>query len=88
MVMAREPGYWMYETTGLLRPVIEDLVHGKPLSPPQIELMRQYLHQWVYADGFFGPEVDQLRLSVLAITTRADIDRWIAQAIKVGIDPL
>ncbi len=79
-----EPGFWMYETTGVLRPAIIALLDGADLTPEHIAALRAYLRQWVA--GFRG--VDDLRARVDSLTTKAAIDSWINDAIETGIDPL
>ena len=37
------PGYWMYEASGVLRPVVEKYVEGRWLDPDEIAVMRRYL---------------------------------------------
>jgi hypothetical protein len=36
------PGYWMYETSGVLRPAIENYLNNRPMSPENIAAMRAY----------------------------------------------
>jgi hypothetical protein len=82
------PGYWMYETSGVLRPVIEAYLHGQPLTLEQIAVMRAYLRQWIAAPGFIGPEIDELRGRVDGLTSRQAIREWIDDAVSAGADPL
>jgi hypothetical protein len=81
------PGYWTHETSGVLRPVIEDYLNGRPLTPRQIAAMRAYLRQWMQGP-WQGPMIDVLRTQVEEITTRADIEDWLDRALDAGIDPL
>lgn len=41
------PGYWMNETSGVLRPAVEAYLNGTEMTPGQIVAMRGYLRQWV-----------------------------------------
>ena len=82
------PGFWMYETSGVLRPVIEAYLHGQPLTLQQIATMRAYLRQWIMAPGFIGPEIDGLRGRVDQLTSADAIDTWIYDAVSAGADPL
>lgn len=86
--MRLEPGFWMYEVSGRLRPVIEDYLHGKDLTPDQIAMMRAYLRQWINAFGFFGPAIEDLRRRVDGLISQDAIDAWIADAVTAGADPL
>lgn len=82
------PGYWMYETSGVLRPAIEAYLFGRDMTEPQIAALRAYLRQWIEAPGWRRPEIDQLRANVDGLTTRAAIARWLRLAEAEGIDPL
>ena len=86
--MRCEPGFWMDETSGRLRPVIEDYLHGKDLTPDQIAMMRAYLRQWIEAPGFVGPEISDLRRRVNGLISQDAIDVWIFDAVTAGADPL
>ena len=81
-----EPRFWMYETTGVLAPVIEAYLRGKWLDEAEIGVMRAYLRQWIMAPVWKG--VDELRASVSLIRTRSDIHSWLDAALDEGIDPL
>lgn len=88
------PGYWMYETSGILRPAIAAYVNWAldPKSPemtePQIAAMRAYLRQWIACPMWQGEEIEALRDSVDWLTSRAAFDQWIDKAMDQGIDPL
>jgi hypothetical protein len=83
------PGYWMHETTGVLRPAVEAYLLDEPMTSGQIATMRAYLRQWIMAPGWVaGPVIDQLRGMVDFLTTREEIDRWMGIAMDEGIDPL
>jgi hypothetical protein len=91
------PGFWMHETSGVLRPAIEAYLHGELMTGKQIAAMRAYLRQWINA-----PEWDQnphaghedrawlasMRLACDALLSRAAIALWIDQATEQGMDPL
>lgn len=86
--MSGAPGYWMYETTGVLRPAIEAYLSGGPMSPEQIAAMRAYLRQWINAPAWRGPQIDELRAWIDQLGSRAAIRDWLAVAVEIGIDPL
>ncbi len=88
-----EPGYWMTETGGQLRPAVEAYLRGEPLSPDQIGLLRAYLRQWIDAPSWIAPPehpqaIVELRARVAGLTTRAAIAAWLEDALEIGIDPL
>jgi hypothetical protein len=82
------PGYWMYETSGVLRPAIEAYLCRRVMTEPQIAAMRTYLRQWINAPGWGGPKLAQLRADIERLTTQAAIARWLKIAELEGIDPL
>ena len=82
------PGYWMYEVSGILRPVIERYLRGERLDTGEIATMRAYLRQWIFARGFRGPEIDALRARIDCLTTQEAIRVWIADADDACADPL
>jgi len=82
------PGFWMHETSGQLRPVIEAYLEGADLTARDVAVMRVYLRQWIAAPVWHGPEIDALRAAIDDIANRADISRWLDRAMDAGIDPL
>jgi hypothetical protein len=84
------PGFWMHETSGLLRPAVEAYLFNavEKLTPEHIATLRAYLRQWIYSPVWRGPKVDFLREQIEELTSRAAIDRWLDIAIKDGLDPL
>jgi hypothetical protein len=86
--MGEAPGYWMDEQTGCLRPAVVAYLKAAPLSEAQIAALRAYCRQWVHADGFAGPDVDELRAMIDGLTSREALDSWMLKAMLAGIDPL
>jgi hypothetical protein len=90
------PGYWMYETTGVLKPAVKAYLEGGELSPEDIAALRAYLRQWIDADGWDQGAVHQAEKRVLArlrfmvdgLISRETIQVWLQQAASFGIDPL
>jgi len=82
------PGYWMNETSGVLRPAVESYLSGGPMRPEHIAAMRAYLRQWITAPGFQGPGIEELRADIDGLISRRAIERWFHRAIEEGIDPL
>jgi hypothetical protein len=87
------PGYWMYETTGVLRPAVEAYLNGEAMTDEQIAAMRAYLRQWI--DGPWkakpGAEqriLDSLRRMIDGLVSRQTISIWLEQAAALDIDPL
>jgi hypothetical protein len=80
------PGYWMHETSGVLRPAVEAYLAGDKLTGDQIAALRAYLRQWIAAPAWRG--VDDLRSEIEGLTSRKAIREWLDKAIELGIDPL
>jgi hypothetical protein len=91
------PGYWVYETSGVLRPAIEAYLNDEPLTEQHIAALRAYCRQWISSDVWdLNPHMDgeerawlvEMRAAVDTLTTRAAISRWLERAADAGMDPL
>lgn len=82
------PGYWMNETTGVLRPAVEAFLAGGEMTAAQIAAMRAYLRQWAMAPGWRGDEIPELRARLDGLTTRAALVAWVNDATEAGLDPI
>lgn len=82
------PGYWMDETSGVLRPAIAAYLEHDELTMAEIAALRAYFRQWVMAPAFRGPDIEALRQAVDGLDSRSRIAEWLDQAIDAGIDPL
>jgi hypothetical protein len=86
------PGYWMFESSGVLKPVVLAYLDGRPLDQHGISIMRSYLEQWIIAPGWDhcaqSLELAELRQSVVGLTTQKEIADWLWRALAIGIDPL
>jgi len=82
------PGYWMNETSGVLRPAVQAYLAGAEMSDEQIAAMRAYLRQWIESGLWFGPAVPGLRATVDDLISRETIRMWLRIAEREGIDPL
>jgi hypothetical protein len=89
-------GYWMYETTGVLKPAVEAYLFTRgPLAPQHVSALRAYVRQWIelFEPLEGAPEaqrrvIARLRDMVNGLVDRETINVWMMQAIAVGIDPL
>ena len=91
------PGYWMHETSGVLRPAVEAYLAGGKMTPEQIAAMRAYLRQWIMSPVWDeNPHASEGHQQWLAmqrrlidcLTSRPTIEAWIAGAVQMGMDPL
>lgn len=81
------PGYWMNETSGVLRPAVEAYLEERPMTPELVAAMKAYLRQWMAAD-WRGEAVAELRGMIDHIRDRDDISEWLSAALDRQIDPL
>jgi hypothetical protein len=83
------PHYWTHETGGELRPAVLQYLEGNPLNVRQVQIMKQYLWQWVASPVWQGhDDLDGLRLRVTRIQTQRDVSECIDAAIELNMDPL
>ena len=91
------PGFWMGETSGVLRPAVMAYLEHRPLTPEHIAALRGYLRQWIMAPAwdanpYAGVEASvwlaKLRARIDWLFTRETIERWLDDAIDLGLDPL
>lgn len=91
------PGYWMYETSGELRPAVERYLKEEKLSARDVELIGAYLRQWIDAtvwdknpvmDAWSRDELERLRDLSRVLTNRGAIEAWVQMAEDFGMDPL
>jgi hypothetical protein len=80
------PGYWLHETSGVLRPAVEAYLAGGESSAAHVATLCAYFRQWMEAAPWGG--ADELRAKVDGLTSRATIEDWLDQALDLGIDPL
>jgi hypothetical protein len=80
--------FWMYETSGVLRPVVRAYLNGKPMTAKHIAAIRTYLRVWVFAPEFDGDGVEALRQTVDGLASREAIEDWLAMARKEWVSPL
>jgi len=83
-----EPGYWMHETSGVLRPAIVAFLEGGAMSAEHVRTVRAYLRQWINAPCWAGDDVEHLRAGIDGLTSPAAIREWLREAYNIGIDPL
>lgn len=82
------PGYWMYETTGILKPAVHHYLHRKTLSERDVAALRAYFRQWMEGDWAETSGVQELRRDVDKLLSREAIEHWLDRALAEGIDPL
>lgn len=84
----RPPHFWMTEQSGRLAEAVELYFTGDPLPPGALELIRQYLRQYVERAVLTGDANRRLLLGKLeALRSTGDIERFADQIAEVGIEP-
>ena len=81
------PFYWMHETSGVLAPAVRAWLDGGELAVEHVVALRAYLRQWIAGD-WRGDGVCDLLNRVDGLTDRTLIAAWLADALRLGIDPL
>ncbi len=92
------PLFWRNEESGELIAAVgaylNNRIEGTPISPAQVDLMREYLRHWINApcwkqdDPVIESAFDRLKLSVYTLRNANDISQWLRRALDLGIDPL
>lgn len=94
---AAPPRFWRDETSGILAAAVTKYLTDHTLTPNEIRYMRAYLVQWVGSpvwdlnpahDDATRKELEALRDSAKRIHSIQQLDRWLRDALDVGIDPL
>jgi hypothetical protein len=80
------PVFWMHASNDRLEVAIWAYLEHDRLDEEQIALIRDYLRQWI--EVMRGPEIAALRARVDELTSREALDRWMGDALRMGIDPL
>jgi hypothetical protein len=86
--VAHPPHYWMTEQTGRLAEAVETYVSGDPLSPAALDLIRQYLRQYLERAVMTGDANRNVLLGKLAaLRTAREIERFADELAEIGVEP-
>jgi hypothetical protein len=84
----RPPHYWMTEQTGRLAEAIEAYINGDPLSPDALDLIRQYLRQYLERAVMTGDAKRSTLLgSLIKLRNHRDIERFADELAEIGVEP-
>jgi hypothetical protein len=84
----RPPHYWMTEQTGRLAEAVETYVSGEPLDPAALDLIRQYLRQYLERAIMTGDANRNMLLGKLAtLRTVREIERFADDLAEIGVEP-
>jgi len=89
------PRYWRDEASGVLAAAVEAYLTNKPLTLNDLRYLRNYCVQWVNSSAWdLNPFEDgrnalaNLRESARQIHSVQQLDRWLHDAVDLGMDPL
>jgi hypothetical protein len=86
--VARPPHYWMTEQTGRLAEAVELYVGGDPLTPAALDLIRQYLRQYLERAVMTGDANRNVLIGKLAtLRTAREIERFADELAEIGVEP-
>jgi hypothetical protein len=82
------PHYWMTEQTGRLADAVETYINGDPLTPAALDLLRQYLRQYVERAVMTGDAKRQRLLDqVAALRNGREIEEFSDELAEIGVEP-
>ncbi len=84
----RPPHFWMTEQSGRLAGAVEAYLNGDPLNPAQLDLIKQYLRQYV-GRAVMTSDADRgaLLRKIEALRNNADLERYADELAEVGVEP-
>jgi hypothetical protein len=84
----RPPHYWMTEQTGQLAGAVESYLNGDKLAADALDLIKQYLNQYVERAVLTG-DADRRALlrRVAGLRSQREIERLADELAEVGIEP-
>jgi hypothetical protein len=84
----RPPHFWMSEETGLLADAVELYLNGEDLPEPAVDLIRQYLRQYLERAVMTGDaKRDALLRQVAGLRTSREIERFADEIANYGVEP-
>ena len=82
------PHYWMTEQTGQLAEAVEAYFNADGLLPASIELIKQYLRQYLERAVMTGDANRRLLLQAVdSLRGGRDIERFAEELAEIGVEP-
>jgi hypothetical protein len=82
------PHYWMTEQTGRLAEAVEAYVSGERLAPESLDLIRQYMRQYLERAVMTGDANRKVLIGKLATLRSArEIERFTDELAEIGVEP-
>jgi hypothetical protein len=84
----RPPHFWMTERSGQLSEAIEAYLNGDRLTPAALDLVRQYLHQYVERAVMTGDaNRGALLRRIATLRSTSAIERFADELAEIGVEP-
>ena len=84
----RPPHFWMTEQSGRLEAAVEAYLDGEPLTPATLDLIKQYLRQYLERALMAGDANRGALLRRLnTLRSSADIERLAEELSEYGVEP-
>jgi hypothetical protein len=84
----RPPHFWMTEQSGLLAAAVETYLNGDPLTPAALDLIKQYLRQYLERALMTGDAKRDLMLrKSAALRNNREIERFTEEIAEYGVEP-
>ncbi len=82
------PHFWMTEQTGKLAPVVDAYFNGERLTPEELDIMKQYLRQYVERVVMAGDANRRVLLTRLEkLRSTRDIEHFADDLSEYGVEP-
>ena len=84
----RPPHFWMTEETGKLADAVETYLNGDPLSPSDLDVIRQYLRQYVERAILTGDaKRHELLAEIGTLRSAREIEQYADELAEYGAEP-
>ncbi len=86
--VAQPPHYWMSEQSGKLADAVEQYFNGEVLPPAALDVIRQYLRQYIERAVMTGEANRNILLSrAMGLRTTREIERFADDLSEIGVEP-
>ena len=84
----RPPHFWMTERSGRLEEAVEAYLNGESLSPAALDLIKQYLRQYIERAVMTGDaNRGALLRKIETLRNTRDIERFADELAEFGVEP-
>jgi len=83
----KPPHFWMTEQTGKLAEAVEAYYCGDPLTPAALDLIKQYLHQYLERALMSGDAKRHLLIQKIAtLRNNRDVEQFAEEIAEYGVE--